>query len=225
MAQESKHAFGTGASGAANHGAEGSADGQFVINLCSLPAPITIPQPRASRLSRYSFFLSHCWEDGRRQYWLHMGYFRSPAEADKWLATLKRVYPKAHVAEAPQSQPELMSNTQRLRILDIGRIGGSGSGSDSREVRSTAAPGAAPKSSSPKPSPANARPHVKPEAPAARSERRPEPTIEDTLNELRTSEFDMGDGTDLNATGVRHLRFEVENTKRAGRQPAARTRK
>jgi hypothetical protein len=102
----------------------GSSSRQFVINLCSLDSPITVPQPRAPRLTRYSFFLSHSWENGRRQYHLHMGYFNSAAEADKWLMTLKRVYPTAHVGEAPESQPDLMSSTQRLRVLAIGDVGG-----------------------------------------------------------------------------------------------------
>ena len=101
---------------------------QYVINLCSLDTPITVPQPRASRLARYSFFLTHSWDDGRRHYHLHMGYFGSPAEADKWLATLKRVYPGAHVSEAPESQPDLMSSTQRLRVLAIGDVAGASAG-------------------------------------------------------------------------------------------------
>jgi hypothetical protein len=97
---------------------------QYVINLCSLDTPITVPQPRASRLTRYSFFISHSWENGRRHYHLHMGYFGSAEEANKWLTTLKRVYPTAHVGEAPESQPDLMSSTQRLRVLAIGDVGG-----------------------------------------------------------------------------------------------------
>lgn len=96
---------------------------RFVINLCSLAAPITIPQPRASRLTRFSFFLSHYREADRRQYRLLMGYFASVAEANKWLATLKRVYPQAFVSEAPEVQPDLMSNTQALRILEVGPVG------------------------------------------------------------------------------------------------------
>jgi hypothetical protein len=101
---------------------------RLVINLCSLDTPITVPQPRATRLARYSFFLSHSWENGRRHYHLHMGYFSSPAEADKWLVTLKRVYPEAHVSDAPESQPDLMSSTQRLRVLAIGDVAGLGDG-------------------------------------------------------------------------------------------------
>src|ERR1700742_2628417 len=95
---------------------------RWVLNLCSLAAPMEIPQPRASRLTRFRFFLNHYQEDGRRQYRLLMGYFASVAEADKWLATLKKVYPQAFVSEAPQSQPDLMSNTQALRILQLGQV-------------------------------------------------------------------------------------------------------
>jgi hypothetical protein len=107
---------------------------RFVINLCSLETPIMVPQPRAPRLTRYSFFITHSWENGRRHYHLHMGYFGSAAEADKWLVTLKRVYPEAHVGEAPESQPDLMSSTQRLRVLAIGDVGGLPAG-DSVEAR------------------------------------------------------------------------------------------
>src|SRR5438874_7448138 len=96
---------------------------RWVINLCSLAAPMAIPQPRAPRLTRFSFFLNQYWDDGRRQYQLLMGYFASSAEADKWLATLKKVYPQAFVSESPATQPDLLSNTQALRILEVGRVG------------------------------------------------------------------------------------------------------
>ncbi len=193
---------------------------RWVINLCSLAAPLAIPQPRASRLARFSFFLSHYWEDGRRHYRLLMGYFPSTAEADKWLATLQRVYPQACVIEAPDVQPDLMSNTRTLRILEIGQIGrvGSVSGGADRvsEVNSRtreriqereAAGGGRPPVSKPYPSGG---------------------TLEDTLEELRTSEFNLGDDDDPDSTGVRHLRIEVQKDPIAGpprRRTGSHTRK
>jgi hypothetical protein len=78
---------------------------QLVINLCRLDAPITVPQPVAPRLTRYSFFLSRFGTEARRRYQLHMGYFHTQAEAEKWLGALKRVYPSARIAAAPE--PEL----------------------------------------------------------------------------------------------------------------------
>jgi hypothetical protein len=199
-----------------------------VINLCTLAAPITVPQPRASRLTRFSFFLSHFWADGRRQYRLHMGYFHGSAEAEKWLLTLKRVYPNAHVSEAPERQPELMSQTQRLRVLAIGQVvqhlGGADDVRDSNTAngRSTQQHRDALQSPASKESPPREPTSVQPSA------RRSSPSLEDTLNELRTSEFDMGgDDDDLNATGVRHLRVEVQKDKprpRPAQRPGSRTR-
>jgi len=172
---------------------------RWVINLCSLAAPMAIPQPRAPRLTRFSFFLNHYQEDGRRQYRLLMGYFASFAEADKWLATLKKVYPQAFVSEAPAAQPELMSNTQALRILEVGRVG---------NVQPITEPSSAVNSHS-----SNRVQKRAAAGKAALPVRKPFPgrvSLEDTLEELRMSEFNMGDDDDPDSTGVRHLRVEVQ---------------
>jgi hypothetical protein len=172
---------------------------RWVINLCSLAAPITIPQPRASRLTRFSFFLTHYRENGRRQYRLLMGYFASMAEAEKWLATLKRVYPQAFISEAPGIQPDLMSNTQALRILEIGQLGSASQGADRMsEVNSRT------------PEHVQEREAAGRDRPAVRKPYPSDGTLEDTLAELRTSEFNMGGDDDPNSTGVRHLRVEVQ---------------
>jgi hypothetical protein len=200
---------------------------QLVINLCTLPAPITVPQPRASQLTRYSFFMSHFWADGRRQYRLHMGYFRSTAEAEKWLVTLKRVYPNAHIGEAPETRPDLMGNTQRLRVLAIGHVGEHPSGTDDVGNSGTRAGTSAQQRPAGPESPAAKELHAKPTT-VHPTGRRSSPSLEDTLEELRTSEFDMGSGEDdLNSTGVRHLRVEVQKDKtraRAPQRPGSRTR-
>jgi hypothetical protein len=80
---------------------EGLAEvGPFVLNLCPLQEFISVPQPRSAHLMRYAFFVSRGLEGAREQYWLHMGYFSTRAEAQKWLATLQRVYPEAFVTSA-----------------------------------------------------------------------------------------------------------------------------
>jgi hypothetical protein len=190
---------------------------RLVINLCSLAAPISIPQPRASRLTRFSFFLSHYWEADRRQYRLLMGYFTSVAEANKWLATLQRVYPLAFVSEAPDVQPDLMSNTQALRILEVGHVGSVARGADRvSEVNSRAGGHAG-----------AAEATGNGAAPVRKSYARGG-TLEDTLQELRTSEFNMGDDDELNSTGVRHLQVEVQRDKTTSplrRGMGSRTRK
>jgi hypothetical protein len=174
---------------------------QFVINLCTLATPITVPQPRASRLARYSFFLSRCTVNGQRQYRLHMGYFASTTEAERWLTTLKRIYPGAHVGGAPDTQPELMSDTQRLRILNVGQVD-----KDNSEVHDTATTQSRRAAVE---LPASRELFVRDTGSAPVASRRKNPSLEDTLDDLRTSEFDMGtEDDDLNATGVRHLRID-----------------
>jgi hypothetical protein len=80
---------------------EGRAEiGPFVLNLCPLQAFISIPQPRSAHLTRYAFFVSRGLEGSREQYWLHMGYFPTRAEAQKWLEILRRVYPEAFVTSS-----------------------------------------------------------------------------------------------------------------------------
>ena len=178
---------------------------RWVLNLCSLAAPMEIPQPRASRLTRFRFFLNHYQEDGRRQYRLLMGYFASVAEADKWLATLKKVYPQAFVSEAPQSQPDLMSNTQALRILQLGQVANVQRGADRWSKADSHTPHGvqAPAAEGKEPTPVGKSKSVS-------------ATLDDTLEELRVSEFNMGGDDDPNSTGVRHLRVEVQ------KRPAAR---
>jgi hypothetical protein len=74
--------------------------GPFVLNLCSIPAPISIPQPRSRNLVKYAFFVSRGTEGGRECFWLHMGYFASRDEALKWQTVLQRIYPLAFVTSA-----------------------------------------------------------------------------------------------------------------------------
>jgi hypothetical protein len=74
--------------------------GPFVLNLCPIPAPMSLPQPRSPGLVRYAFFCSRGCEGNREQWWLHMGYFTSRAEACKWLGVLRRVYPLAFLTPA-----------------------------------------------------------------------------------------------------------------------------
>jgi hypothetical protein len=74
--------------------------GPFVLNLCPVQQHIAIPQPRSAHLTNYAIFLSRGLEGGRERCWLHMGYFSTRAEAQKWLGVLQRVYPEASVTSA-----------------------------------------------------------------------------------------------------------------------------
>ena len=101
-----------------DQGTAATNNGLLVINLCKVGAPITIPQPRSPQLSRFSFFLSHGWQGGRRRYRLQMGYFSTHGEADKWLQILRTIYPGAFVSDLSAAQTEPLSDTQVARILE-----------------------------------------------------------------------------------------------------------
>ena len=99
----------------------------FVLTLCSMAAPISLPQPRSPQLTRFTFFFTRRPEQGGQpggptgQYQLHMGYFGSVEEAQKWHKILAGIYPDAYVSEAPGGEPDLLSDSQVLRILQDAR--------------------------------------------------------------------------------------------------------
>jgi hypothetical protein len=96
----------------------GAAEGKFVITLCSVATPVTIPQPRSPQLTRFRFFLGQTMESGRKRYTLYMGHFTTSAEAAKWLTILRGIYPDAFVSEEPVTQSGAISDTQVLSILE-----------------------------------------------------------------------------------------------------------
>jgi hypothetical protein len=216
-----KHAFdATATPVVSDNGHPVAQKGRFVINLCSIAAPIPIPQPRSSQLTKYRFFLSHCWEEGRRRYRLHMGYFPTVAAAQKWLDILRRVYPSAFVGEVPAEQPDPLDNTEILRILeqpgaDLLERGGGARG-----------PVQAPRPALP--SSSSEKRDVKSGITARTRERQARSALKESLEALGASEFDMHDDDELNSTGVRHLYVEVRKDRpdtRSTKGAASRTRK
>ena len=90
----------------------------FVLTLCSVAALVPLPQPRG-QLTRFTFFFSRNPEEGGKGYRLHMGYFATRSEGEKWLGILRGMYPNASVTEVPAATTgELLSDTQVLRILE-----------------------------------------------------------------------------------------------------------
>jgi len=95
-----------------------AAEGKFVITLCSVATPVTIPQPRSPQLTRFRFFLGQTLEAGRKRYTLYMGHFTVRAEAEKWLKVLRGIYPDAFVSEESDAQAGSFTDTQVLSILE-----------------------------------------------------------------------------------------------------------
>lgn len=170
--------------------------GKFVISLCTVAVPISIPQPRSPELMRYRFFLHTCWEEGTRCHRLYMGHFDTRADAEKWLGKLRRVYPSAFVSVSPEAQ--LLTNTQIMSLLDQPA---------SASSPAARAPAAAPASRAAQ----SVQPTRTVPSPPPR-QIRSTPSLQDTVEALKVSTLDVNmDEDPLSSTGVRHLRIEIQS--------------
>lgn len=112
-----------------------AAEGKFVITLCSVATPVTIPQPRSPQLARFRFFLGQSEQGGRKRYTLYMGHFATVTEAEKWLTVLRGIYPDAFVSEQSDRQTDSFSDTQVLSILEERRADPAATVADESAVR------------------------------------------------------------------------------------------
>jgi hypothetical protein len=159
--------------------------GKFVISLCTVAVPIAIPQPRSPQLMRYRFFLHTCWEEGARCHRLYMGYFETREAAQKWLGTLRRIYPSAFVSVSPEAQA--LTGSQVISLLDQ-------PASFSRPAHGFPTTDSA----------VSTAPQRRPQL------RGSEPSLQDTVEALKVSALDADNTEDSSSTGVRHLRIEIQ---------------
>jgi hypothetical protein len=124
--------------------------GHFMLTLCRLAAPVSIRPPQSPRLKSYTFFTSRARQlDGSEQLYLHMGYFETLDDAQKWLQIARERYPEAIATPAPTAvstpgaaapqpaasrleisqsaapgvaQNDSLSDTQVMRVLDARRL-------------------------------------------------------------------------------------------------------
>jgi hypothetical protein len=76
--------------------------GAFMLTLCRLEAPISIRPPQNPQLAQFKFFMSRSPHmDGSHRLHLHMGYFPTLAEAEKWLQVVRPRYPTAIATRTP----------------------------------------------------------------------------------------------------------------------------
>jgi len=125
-----------------------------MLTLCRLAAPVSIRPPQSPQLKPFTFFTSRARQpDGSERLYLHMGYFETLADAERWVEAIRGRYPDAfasiapgaflrtHGSEAPSlprthSQPEAsqsgafapvaagsLTDTQVLKILETRRTG------------------------------------------------------------------------------------------------------
>jgi hypothetical protein len=87
-----------------------------VITLVSSTAPVPLRAPTAPELAGLAVFRSRHVEDGRERFRLHIGYFPSAEAATKLLPIVRRTYPAALVAIAPQSNLGSLDDTATVRF-------------------------------------------------------------------------------------------------------------
>jgi hypothetical protein len=79
-----------------------SGTGHFMLTLCRLAAPVSLRPPQSPQLKPYTFFTScACQPDGSEQLYLHMGYFETLADAERWVERIHSRYPEAFATIAP----------------------------------------------------------------------------------------------------------------------------
>lgn len=76
--------------------------GPFMIILCRLATPVSIRPPQTPQLKPFTFFTSPLRQrDGSEGLYLHMGYFETLSDAEKWLSRIRSRYPSAVATHAP----------------------------------------------------------------------------------------------------------------------------
>ena len=76
--------------------------GHFMLTLCRLAAPVSIRPPQSPHLKPYTFFTSRVPQpDGSEWLYLHMGYFETLADAERWVDAIRGRYPTAMATIAP----------------------------------------------------------------------------------------------------------------------------
>jgi len=113
--------------------------GHFMLTLCRLASPVSIRPPESPHLKAFTFFTSSTRQpDGSEHLYLHMGYFETLADAERWAQIARLRYPNAIATIAPaellrSTRPEVtpltadspkaagrpdLSDTQVLKILE-----------------------------------------------------------------------------------------------------------
>ena len=85
-----------------------TATGHFMLTLCRLAAPASIRQPQAPQLKSFTFFTScERGPDGAENVYLHMGYFETLSDAERWVEAVHGRFPDAIATVAPAAQLQL----------------------------------------------------------------------------------------------------------------------
>src|SRR6185437_2563132 len=87
-----------------------------------------------AHLNAFRFFGSGVRGDGP-PYCVHMGYFPTRTDAEKWLQVLLPLYPKARIGELPPERPRNLTDTGVMRILEQRRTSDRRTGKEESGIR------------------------------------------------------------------------------------------
>jgi hypothetical protein len=102
-----------------------SGTGHFMLTLCRLPGPVSIRPPQSAQLKPFTFFTSRKREpDGNEHVYLHMGYFETLADAEKWVEGVRGRFPNAIATIAPTAclrppSPEAPASARVAQSSDV----------------------------------------------------------------------------------------------------------
>ena len=73
-----------------------------MVTLCRLVEPVSIRPPQAPHLKPFTFFTSRTpQQDGSEELYLHMGFFETLADAERWARAVRGRHPGAIATRAP----------------------------------------------------------------------------------------------------------------------------
>jgi len=185
----------------------------FIVNLCALPRS-SIPEHLPIDLEGLRPFVSRRTKDGIHRFYLHVGFFRTLAEAETWLRGARATYPAAFVSEIADtlraSEPGALplADTHLMKVLEVrgprheAETGDTGSYSVQTEARVLGEPSATATPAWPIPTPVSQAPPTKP---AAAADVPQKPRATDAWSETIAEVNNDSSST----SGVRHLRVEI----------------
>lgn len=139
MTSTSASSVGSSSTNVVHRGGVGT--GPFMLTLCRLAEPVSVRPPQSPHLKPFTFFTSRARRrDGSEQLYLHMGFFETLANAEKWARAVRGRHPDAIATAAPPAfrqrfEPvdnESLTDTQVLNILETRQPAPAQSESDER---------------------------------------------------------------------------------------------
>jgi hypothetical protein len=186
--------------------------GSFIVNLCALPRA-SLPEHLPIDLEGLRPFISRRTRDGVHRFYLHVGFFRTLAEAETWLSGARMLYPAAFASEVADTlrdseQGSLpLADTHLMKVLEVrtprhaDETGDTGTYSVQSEARILAEPSATATPVWPIPAPSSPEPPAKT---IAKADVPQKPRATDAWSELIAEVNNNSSST----SGVRHLRVE-----------------